>query len=198
MSLCDGVVGKTNVENGHAMKYRRAREKGGTYFFTVVTHKRKAILTTPDNIALLREAHRCVMDNHPMTIAAVVILPDHLHCIWTLPEGNCDFSTRWRLIKSYFSRNCDGRFESTRSSSRMRKAEQAIWQRRFWEHQIKDDSDFRVHCDYIHYNPVKHGLVNAPKDWPYSTFNRYVNEGMYDSEWGTGGELFFGDGVGME
>ncbi|KMW69836.1 MAG: transposase [Limnoraphis robusta] len=180
------------------MRYRRAKINGGTYFFTVVTYQRRKILCEPDNIALLREAFRYVMGNHPFTIDAIVILPDHLHCIWTLPENDCDFSTRWRLIKSEFSRRCDSKYKQKYSLSRQRKNEQAIWQRRFWEHCIRDDKDLIQHVDYIHYNPVKHGLVKSPKDWQYSSFHRFVKNGLLTLNWGENEEIYFIEGIGFE
>jgi putative transposase len=126
----------------------------------------------PGNVELLREAFRSIRDRHPFTIEAFVLLPDHLHCIWTLPQGDCDFSTRWRLIKSQFTRNCMVGDRLPVSASRSSKGEQPIWQRRFWEHLIRNDEDFRRHVDYIHYNPVKHGLVRNASEWPYSSFGR--------------------------
>jgi putative transposase len=117
------------------MQYRRARTKGGTYFFTVVTHRRRHILCLPENVPLLREAFRYVMSRHPFTIDAFVLLPDHLHRVWTLPEGDGDFSTRWQLIKGTFTRGCDAVYRGCASPSRERKGEQGVWQRRFWEHQ---------------------------------------------------------------
>ncbi len=166
------------------MRYRRARVKGGTYFFTVVTFKRSKILTQPENVILLREAFKRVKEKHPFTIDAFVLLPDHLHCMWTLPNSDRDFSTRWRLIKSFFSRKCDGRYKHIPFESRKRKKEQAVWQRRFWEHLIRDEKDFKNHVEYIHYNPVKHGLVKGPKDWKYSSFHKFVRNGEYDENWG--------------
>ncbi len=180
------------------MQYRRARIKGGTYFFTVVTYKRRRILTEPGNVSLLRKAFRQVMDNHPFTIDAFVLLPDHLHCIWTMPEGDRDFSKRWRLTKSYFSRKCDATHKNIPSRSRRKKKELAVWQRRFWEHLIRNEQDFVKHIEYIHYNPVKHGLAKAPKDWEYSSFHRYVREGVYDLEWGGGENIMFDDAIGRE
>lgn len=138
------------------------------------------------------------MDNHPFTIDAFVLLPDHLHCIWTMPEGDRDFSIRWRLTKSYFSRKCDATHKNIPSRSRRKKKEQAVWQRRFWEHLIRDEQDFVKHIEYIHYNPVKHGLAKAPKDWEYSSFHRYVREGVYDLEWGAGENIMFDDAIGRE
>ena len=180
------------------MRYRRARTKGGTYFFTVVTHRRKKILCRPHNISLLREAFTSVIKKHPFTIDAFVLLPEHLHCVWTLPQGDRDFSKRWRLIKTHFTRNCDNRYKKTPSASRQIKKEQAVWQRRFWEHLIRDEQDFVKHVEYIHYNPVKHGLVKAPKNWEYSSFHRYVREGIFDLEWSAGQDISFDEAIGRE
>ena len=180
------------------MRYRRARIKGGSYFFTLVTFKRVKIFLDPANVELLRQAMRHVMKNHPFVIDAMVVLPDHLHCIWTLPREDADFSIRWRLIKSFFTRNCGVEYRQETSDVRQRKKEQAVWQRRYWEHTIKDEQDFIRHVEYIHYNPVKHGLVNAPGDWEYSSFHRYVRQGQYPENWGAGVVLDFGDGVGFE
>jgi len=138
------------------------------------------------------------MKQYPLIIDACVVLPNHLHCIWTLPEGDSDFSTRWRLIKSYFSRKCDERCKRYVSAVRRKKKEQAVWQRRFWEHQIRDEDDFVRHVEYIYFNPVKHGLVKAPKDWPYSSFHRDVRDGKCDLEWGAGIEIKFDPSIGIE
>ncbi len=138
------------------------------------------------------------MEHHPFVIDAFVLLPDHLHCMWTLPDDDQDFSKRWRLIKGSFSRRCDSRFKGVLTASRKHKQEQAIWQRRFWEHVIRDERDFTRHVEYIHYNPVKHGLVKMPREYPYSSFHRYVANGLYELEWGASGELKFNDSVGME
>ncbi len=180
------------------MKYRRTKISGGTYFFTLVTHNRRRFLCNPDNAELLRQAFRYTMQRHPIEIDAFVLLPDHLHCIWTLPKDDHDFSMRWRLIKSYFSRNCSDRYDGITYKSRRSKQERAFWQRRFWEHTIRDDQDFAKHVEYIHYNPVKHGLVAAPKDWEYSNFHRYVQVGLYDEMWGAGGEILFSPEIGNE
>ena len=188
------------------MKYRRARQKGGTYFFTVVTYQRIKIFHRPDSVAVLRQAYKQVMKHHPFSIDAFVLLPDHLHCIWTLPENDDDFSTRWRLIKSFFSRKYEyvgwvkerNPANGILSASRLKKKEKDIWQRRFWEHLIRDDKDLEQHVDYIHYNPVKHGFAKAPKDWPYSSFHRYVNKGSYNLDWAASVEVKFNSGVGRE
>jgi putative transposase len=180
------------------MQYRRAKTPGATYFFTLITHQRQSIFHQPEPIALLRQAFHQVKQSHPFTIEAIVILPDHLHCIWTLPAEDADFSRRWRLIKSQFSRCCPTQYKQQRSNSRIRKGEQAVWQRRFWEHQIRDETDFAHRVDYIHYNPVKHQLVTAPKDWAYSSFHRYVVAGAYAEGWGAEGGIKFSDNVGQE
>jgi putative transposase len=167
------------------MKYRRAKVAGGTYFFTVVTHNRQPFLCEPENIELLREAFRYIKNSHPLIIDAIAILPEHIHCLWTLPPADDDFSTRWRLLKSYFTRHCQEQYKGEISASRFDKSEQAIWQRRFWEHQIKDERDFINHFDYIHYNPVKHNLVRSPKDWQFSSFHHHVSQDIYDLDWGS-------------
>lgn len=176
------------------MHYRRAQVKGGTYFFTVVTYKRAKILCEAENIQLLRDSFKKVMGKFPFRIDAFVLLPNHLHCIWTLPPGDVNFSTRWRLIKSNFSRKCNDVYKQRNiSASRKNKNEQAVWQRRFWEHSIRDESDFKHHVEYIHYNPVKHRLTDAPKEWEFSSFHRYINNGKYDSDWGAGQKMSFND-----
>ena len=128
----------------------------------------------------------------------MVALREHLHCIWTLPDHDADFSMRRRLIKSDFSLGCADVYKRSRTDSRVRKGEQAVWQRRFWEHQIRDERDFALHVDYIHYNPVSHGLVAAPKDWPYSSFHRYVQDGCYPIDWGAGGNIQLSPKIGNE
>ena len=190
------------------MKYRRANVKGGTYFFTVVTFKRRKIFAKPENVALLRCAIKKVRQKHPFEIDAFVLLPDHLHCIWTLPQQDSDFSTRWRLIKSYFSRNFNhghvgwveerNPTKNGHSASRQKKKEKSIWQRRFWEHLILDQKDLNRHIEYIHFNPVKHGLTKAPVDWAYSSLHRYVSNGIYNPDWGAGVNVEFDAAVGYE
>ncbi|MGZ0079486.1 REP-associated tyrosine transposase [Methylomonas sp. YC3] len=134
-----------------------------------------------DHIEILRESFRMVKQKHRFTMEAIVVLPEHLHAIWTLPDGDDDFSLRWRQIKSEFSRHIE--IGEKISDSRIRKNERGIWQRRFWEHQIKDDNDFAKHVDYIHFNPVKHGYVITVADWPYSSFHRYVKRGIIPANW---------------
>jgi putative transposase len=164
--------------------YRRYRVASGTYFFTVnLADRRQKLLT--ERINLLREAIRTVKDAHPFHIDAIVILPDHLHTIWTLPESDSDFSLRWRQIKSEFSRRLD-KGENI-SESRFQKQERGIWQRRFWEHAIRDEDDFSRHMDYIHFNPVKHQYVQRVLDWPYSSFHRYARQCVLPLDWAGSG-----------
>ncbi len=162
-------------------QYRRYRISGGCYFFTVNLADRRWSLLT-DHIEALRNALRQVKTAHPFKIEAMAVLPNHLHCIWTLPSGDDDFSTRWRQIKSAFSRDLPT--TEHRSSSRIVKGERGIWQRRFWEHALRDERDIERHVDYIHYNPVKHEYAAQAWDWPYSSFRRFVAQGIYPRDWG--------------
>jgi REP-associated tyrosine transposase len=161
--------------------YRRNFVPGARYFYTVnLANRRSQILTA--RIGLLRSAFRYTRARHPFTIEAIVVLPDHLHAIWTLPDGDADFALRWRLIKSTFSRSLQ---PSERiSGSRRANSERGIWQRRYWEHTLRDEEDFARHADYIHYNPVKHGYAARVMDWPYSSFHRMVRLGIYPTDWG--------------
>jgi putative transposase len=161
-------------------RYRRNFVCGGRYFFTVNLAERRLRLLT-EHIDLLRGAVRETKARHPFAIEAIVVLPDHLHAILALPEGDCDFALRWRLIKSAFSRALP---QGERiSNSRRSKGERGIWQRRYWEHTLRDDRDVARHMDYIHFNPVKHGHVAWVKDWPYSSFHRMVRLGVYPADW---------------
>ncbi len=180
------------------MQYRRSSAKGATFFFSVVTHKRCPILCHEANVALMKEAFQTIIKKHPFTIDAFVLLPDHLHCIWTLPENDNDFAMRWRQIKGHFTRGCRDEFKEKRTAAQLARGEQAVWQRRYWEHQIRDDADFIKHVEYIHYNPVKHGFTKSPKAWPHSTFHRYVKQGIYQRDWGAGDEVVFEHKVGNE
>jgi REP-associated tyrosine transposase len=155
--------------------YRRDLISGGTYYFTVNLANRQSRLLT-ENIGSLRPAFRYTRLRHPFTIDAIVVLPDHLHAIWTLPQGESDFAVRWRLVKTTFSRSLPG--GEWVSLSRSRKGERGIWQRRYWDHTIRDDDDFARHVDYIHFNPVKHGHAGRVVDWPYSSFHRMVRLGL--------------------
>jgi putative transposase len=162
------------------MRYRRADTKGGTYFFTVNLADRHSDLLT-QHIHDLREVINTVKRAHPFVIEAMVVLPEHLHAIWRLPQEDARYPMRWGLIKAGFSR----RIEKTERirASRQAKRERGIWQRRYWEHQIRDDTDFEKHVDYIHYNPVKHGYASHPIDWPFSTLHRYVQRGILPANW---------------
>ena len=161
-------------------EYRRLRVPGGTYFFTVNLLDRNSALLT-EHIGALRDAIRIARKKHPFHIDAWVVLPDHMHCIWTLPENDTDYSTRWKNIKREFS-NSLPKTEAV-STSRAARGERGIWQRRFWEHAIRDDGDYAAHIDYIHINPFKHGLVQHVSDWPYSSFHRFVERGIYPRDW---------------
>jgi len=171
------------------MRYRRLRCPGATYFFTVVTAQRAPLFSNSENVGLLQDVTRLVRIDHPFEIDAQVVLPDHLHALWTLPEGDADFSTRWMLIKSNFSRRLIRRLRKVApldmpGNARTTRRERTVWQGRFWEHLIRDDDDFARHIEYVHYNPVKHGLVRAPIDWPHSTFQSFVARGLYEAHWG--------------
>ena len=161
--------------------YRRAFVAGGTWFFTVNLLQRQSSQLLVEHIELLRQVVSEVRHKYPFKIDAWVVLPEHMHCVWTLPPNDSDFSTRWRLIKSGFSRRIPKK--ENRSAVRLRNNERGIWQRHYWEHLIRDELDFQRHLDYIHVNPVKHGWVRQVKDWPYSTFHRYVQEGVYSLDW---------------
>ncbi len=160
--------------------YRRSPFGGGC-FFTVVTYRRRRFLIDDLSRACLRTAWRRVRRDRPFEVVALCLLPDHLHCVWRLPEGDNDFSLRWMPIKKGFTRRylqAGGR-EFEQSLSRRKRRERGIWQRRFWEHQIRDADDLQKHVDYIHYNPVKHGLVEVVEEWPWSTYHKCVRDGLY-------------------
>lgn len=163
------------------LNYRRAWSPGGTWFFTVTLLERRNDPLLVRHVEVLRDAVSRTRIDHPFWIHGWVVLPDHLHCILELPAGDTDFSLRWRLIKARFSRDVPD--SQPPSAVRQRRGERAVWQRRFWEHLIRDEADFNAHMDYIHFNPVKHGLVTKVQDWPYSTFHRLVENGSYPSDW---------------
>ena len=167
--------------------YRRWRVPGGSYFFTVNLHDRsRQLLVT--HIDALRCAFREVRAAHPFHLDAIVVLPEHLHAVWTLPADDADYSTRWRQIKAAFSRTLPA--VEARSASRRRHHERRLWQRRFYEHLLRDEADYARHVDYIHYNPVKHGYASAPADWPYSSLHAYIRRGVLPPDWGTNGLEF--------
>lgn len=161
--------------------YRRIRTTGATWFFTVNLADRQNNRLLVEHIDALREVIRNVKAAHPFVIDAMVILPDHMHCIWTLPQGDADYSTRRALVKAGFSRGVQA--GERRSASRQKRGERGISQRRFWEHMIRDDEDYHRHVDYIHWNPVKHGWVDRVSDWEHSSFHRFVARGVYPLDW---------------
>jgi putative transposase len=165
--------------------YRREPIAGGTYFFTLALANRQSSLLV-NQIEALRIAYQRANSLHSFTTIAICIMPDHLHAIWQLPQHDANFALRWSVIKSQFSRQFS--VNQLRSVSKARRREKGIWQRRFWEHQIRDEADLQRHVDYIHYNPVKHGYVKCVRDWEFSSFHRYVKQGHYPMDWG-------GDGV---
>lgn len=162
------------------VQYRRNRIPGGTYFFTVTLRNRRAT-SLVDYIDLLRIAFRETLREMPFVMDAVVVLPDHLHAVWTLPPGDDDYAGRWRSIKGRFTRAL---VKADVGLARNAKGEYDLWQRRYWEHTIRDEVDRARHVDYIHFNPVKHGLVERVGDWPYSSFHRFVRQGVCPPDWG--------------
>jgi putative transposase len=166
--------------------WRRAYVPGGTFFFTLVTADRAPILTTPLGRALLREVTIECRRQWPFDIEAVALMPDHLHTLWRLPEGDTEYPKRWGWLKKEFTKRwvARGGDERSVSESVQRNRRRGVWQRRFWEHVIRGERDLERHLDYIHYNPVKHGLVQRAIDWPWSSFHRFVREGKYSTDWG--------------
>jgi putative transposase len=167
-------------------EYRRWYVPGGTYFFTLVTYRRQPLFKAPEARRLLGNIMRKYAVNLPFQTIAIVLLPDHIHCLWSLPTEDVDYSIRWKKIKRDFT--CawleHGKKELAVSNSRRKRGGRGVWQRRFWEHVIRDELDLERHCDYIHYNPVKHGYVKQPWDWTWSTFRRFVAAGQYPRDWG--------------
>ncbi len=179
-------------------EYRRNFVNGGTYFFTVVTYNRQPFLTTEGARNCLHNAWEDVQVRFPFVTVAVSLLPEHVHCLWRLPEGDSNYSIRWKEIKRLFSKNypIQDMPGETISESRLKRGEKLIWQRRFWEHTIRDENDLRNHMEYIHYNPVKHGLVQRAWDWPWSSFHRYVKMGLYEKDWGEAADMQFNNEYG--
>lgn len=165
--------------------YRRARMPGGTYFFTVNLRDRSSDLLVRE-IQLLRHTVGLVKARLPFHIDAWVVLPEHMHCLWTLPPGDHAFAERWKAIKFAFSKRLPD--TEPRTERQRTRKERGIWQRRYWEHLIRDDLDYQRHFDYIHINPMKHGHAQQVRDWPYSSFHRAVRDGIYPADWA-------GDGV---
>jgi putative transposase len=172
--------------------YRRAWRAGGTYFFTLNLLERTNNDLLVRYIDVLREAVRKVRMNYPFIIHAWVVLPEHVHCVIEMPEGDTDFAMRLRLIKIHFSKAIPK--NEALSRTRIERGERGIWQRRYWEHLIRDERDFSAHMDYVHINPLKHGLVKRVCDWPFSTFHALVNQEMYPANW-TGGDEDYCDYV---
>lgn len=156
------------------MDYRRVWQPGGSYFFTVVTYHRQNLLTQKEYLKYLRQAFYHIRKKRPFRIDAIVVLPDHLHCIWKLPPDDADYATRWRLIKHFVS--C--------KVNKNHKTKINIWQKRYWEHCLQCENDWKNHMDYIHHNPVKHGYVASPIEWPYGSFSKAVEKGLYNKNWG--------------
>ena len=165
--------------------YHRDRTEGGTWFFTVVAFERRPIFCRERFRNSLNQSILKTRENHPFKINAWVLLPDHLHCVWTLPENDANFSIRWKLIKQYVSRDCQSTFRMQTEISAIKKMrrESSIWQRRFWEHRIQGEKDFENHLNYLHFNPVKHGLCQSPSQWPFSSFHKYQSRGVYSKDW---------------
>ena len=161
-------------------RYRRSFVCGGTFFFTLTLAEPSATLIT-DHIERLKLAYSKTKAQYPFSTLAYCCLPNHLHVLWTLPENDKNYAIRWQLIKRRFSTALPENFH--RSESKIKKREKGIWQRRYWEHQIRDESDLIRHIDYIHINPMKHGLVQRVKDWPYSSFHHYVEQGSLPFDW---------------
>ncbi|GAB6141536.1 transposase [Methylosoma difficile] len=172
--------------------YRRCYVPGGSYFFTVVTERRAAILANDVARDCLRHAIRHCQQQLPFRVDALVMMPDHVHSIWTLPADSCDYSKRWGIIKKHFTQSwlVLGGAEQAVTASNLLHRRRGVWQRRFWEHALRDERDYQNHFDYLHFNPVKHGLVKRVQDWPYSSFHRWVGQGAYPVNWGMAGEEF--------
>lgn len=162
------------------VQYRRNKIKGGTYFFTVTLKNRNSDLLC-ENFNLLRMSINQVKKEQPFKTKAMVILPEHIHAVWELSKGDDDYSKRWQKIKCYFTKQL---LKKGYSFSKNTKGEYDLWQRRFWEHTITNDHDYENHVNYIHYNPVKHKLVNNVFEWPFSTFHWYVKNGLLEKHWG--------------
>jgi putative transposase len=172
------------------MRYRRVAVPGATYFFTVVTYRRQPLFSDANAVGLLQAAIEQVRERRPFEVEAQVVMPDHIHAIWALPDDDCDYPTRWRLIKEAFTRAYGpGRSLPARDAGRRARGERTVWQRRYWEHLVRDDEDFSAHVEYIHFNPVKHGFASAPRDWPHSTFLYWVGRGLYEASWGSQGPI---------
>ncbi len=172
-------------------EYRREYVPGGTYFFTVCTHQRRPVLTRRSVREAITSASVIVRRKYPFRIDAWVILPDHLHCLWTMPAKDADFSKRWSMVKRIVTQTC-GAICCDYDTSRSIRLEGRIWQRRFWDHLIRSEKDYQTHVDYVHWNPVKHGYTRSAAGWPYSSFSRFVAKGVYEADWGISDPAFQG------
>jgi putative transposase len=168
--------------------WRRAHVPGGSFFFTVVTDGRRPLFENDRARMLLGEKLRAAEDRWPFHVNAIVLLPDHLHAIWMLPRGDTSYDVRWAWIKKEFTKAwlVGGGHERPQSVGRTRDGRRGVWQPKYWEHTLEDEDDFERHFDYIHFNPVKHGLVAAPYLWPHSSFARWVEHGVYSERWACG------------
>ncbi len=180
--------------------YRRFYVSQGTYFITQVTYKRQKWLCSEMGRKGLREAIEKVREKYFFSIDAFILLPDHFHCLFTLPENDDNISVRLKLIKTYVSKHYKNHIgvDVKLSRSGERRGESNLWQRRFWEHCIRNEQDLIAHYDYIHYNPVKHGLCNSPQDWPYSTIHRLIKQGVYPADWGKNDKIEIPENIGKE
>jgi putative transposase len=167
-------------------RYRRARIPGGSFFFTVVTERRQRVLTDEPVRRALREAIQSVRRDRPFRIDGWVLLPDPLHAVWTLPVDDDDYATRWRLIKTRVTQQLGSAYRNpaVMTARRQAKDQGSLWQHRYWEHWLRDEADVRYHLDDLHFNPVKHGLVSRARDWPWSSFHRFFEAGVYPRDWG--------------
>jgi len=165
--------------------FRRAFVPGGSFFFTLVTNGRAPLFNQPVARQLLGTVFRECLEKWPFTINALVLLPEHLHAIWSLPQGDAAYPKRWGWIKKEFTQRWleQGGHEEAISAARESEGRRGIWQPRYWEHTLESDDDFERHFDYSHFNPVKHGHVRCPRDWPWSTFHRWVKAGVYPEHW---------------
>jgi putative transposase len=165
--------------------YRRRHIPGAYVFITMVTHERRRVFASARWRDLLRECIEFVRKDHPFEMTAMALMPDHLHMLWKLPESDTDYSQRISLIKRRFTYTYlrNGGEESTSTTSRQRQRVRGVWEKRFWEHTIRDARDFHLHLDYIHMNPVKHGLASSPSDWKWSSFHRFVERDWYEPDW---------------
>ena len=158
-------------------RYVRVGNPCGSYFFTVITYGRRQLFSLKENINSLINGIKQIQYQYPFSLEALVLLPDHLHALWTLPEGDVDYGKRWGLIKARFSKEIQKGLpqEEVINPSRIKRRETTVWQRRFWEHAIRDEEDFQKHLDYIHYNPMKHGLVQRLRTGPIPPSTALLN-----------------------